>query len=272
MKNQAFRIINEFYPTIAPLLVYESDETTDVLSHRILESICLFEGVDNKTASDCKRLIDGVRDLSVCEDQALVSQAFEASLLPVADLKLKVILERKIETTQHYAECLLIDALKESANRGDVGACKMMAHLYWLGLLLPEDKDTSCRIWTLLATAGDFSAIRALIYIHKESGNTAEWERWSRILATLSAELNTVSVIAHPENHPNLPGNDLEYVNLIMLGRTLQKSPLTVNLPLLQYILYSSDTYRTKVEVIHSQRFSEFYSLVKKTKRSTIGF
>lgn len=274
MKRQIAEIMQEYFDTIAPLLEYESNSQTQEIECEILALICGYYNREDLTC-DCIDCAERVRSLQMCEDEAFLKNSLHVHFDAVFDLKMNVLLENNLHRIKAYDEWIFSIDLKKRANLGQMQACKLLACLYWMGMVFEKNRQIAMRIWSMLATNGDWSAIRALIYAYCKLHDFENQTKWENVLHVLQNEYESFSSVALHEEYGKCSKQEIELANLIMFIRqkNSEKNEHVIDRPMIHYILESKDAYEKKMQMLSCS--PNYYVIMNSKDRCTdrrIGF
>lgn len=262
METLRTKIIKEFYSAVSFLLRYNGDHQTMNMEEDILDLICRV----HNCCEEKERLwnyIDAARSLQLCSDEALLQTlpSFEPNIaLP---LKMEALQSRCVERIKVFNSVIFANELKESADLGDKDACKLLAYLYWLGTVLPENKQVALKIWSALAINGDWEAIYILIYAYEQNDNIQESNKWKNILNILRCEYESFSPVALPSKYADYSAEELQFANLIMFIRqkNTHEDIRLIDRPMIHYVLESKDNYEYKMARLASK--TNYYMVMR---------
>lgn len=243
-ENQTGILLNAYYRTISPLLQYIPCEKTDPLERQVLSLLCRVKGC-GEAEEACWAMIDNAKCLQSALDGALLLSTDGESSCVAYDIKMELLTALQISKPRNFEEATFLENLQLLAGAGQKNACMLLACLNWLGLLLPENKQTALHIWSALAVSGDRLSMELLIYGHDSLGQPEEKEKWSHIARILQTEQENFSPIASALRYPDYAEQEVQLANIILF--ISQAGAAKLNRPMLHYVLHSKDDYATKM-------------------------
>lgn len=262
MRHTLTEIIREFYSTVAFLLRYDCCEETAKTEEGIIDLLCRIHGCQEEK-EDAWYLIEEARCLQLCTDEGLMRTVMSSQGTVLA-MKLEALQLNRIERTRPFDPNTFIKELKETADLGSKNACKLLACLYWLGILIPENKGVAVKIWSALAVNGDWEAMETLIFAYEEGGNLKEANKWQSIFTILQTEYESFSSVALQSRYRDYSEEEVQLANLIMFIRqnNAKKDETLIDRAMLHYVLESKDDYEYKMERLASD--TNYYLLMKR--------
>lgn len=262
MENIWTNIIKEFYSAIAFLLKYNSDHQTMNMEKDILDLICRVHNCQEEK-KQLWNYIDAARCLQICSDETLLQTLSPLDSNIALSLKMEVLQSHRIERIKVFNSVIFANELKESADLGDKDACKLLAYLYWLGSILPENRQVALKIWSALAANGDWEAISVLVYAYEQNDNMQESKKWKNILNILRCEYESFSPVALSSKYANCSAEELQFANLIMFIRqkNAKKELKSIDRPMIHYVLESKENYEYKMERLASD--TNYYLIMR---------
>ena len=251
--NFKSELLNEYFDTVAPLLIYESCETTLEMERKALGLLCEMKGRAD-LFDECWKMIEGAECLQTCADIALLDSSDSVYDNIACDIKRESLVEANIKKLKRFNENGFVEDVKTNANFGDISSCKLLAVMNWLGCLLPQNKATSKRIWSFLAMSGNLFSAEMLINALGAEEEKAQRQRWEHIKNILESEYNSFSAIATYSNYPAYTEEEVQTANLIMFisQKSAKSEDKAINRQMIQYLLDSGDDYKTKMSKISS--------------------
>lgn len=255
-RNKINVIIKEYFNMIAPLMVYEPSEQTDAVERKIIEQLCEVKGA-NELSEECYDAIVEARCIQTVTDGALMMSVEKTPMSAVYDLKTSVLSASNVNKLKTFDTNIFVDELKRSVNVGSINACKLMAILSWMGILVPKNKEMSKNIWTALAINGDMESVDMLIYCHSLLGEEAEKTKWEHIRCILKTEEENFSAVASYSCYESYSEEEVQCANLIMCitqynATRDSNEGAYINRPMTHYVLHSKDDYVGKMDTISS--------------------
>ena len=240
--------IKEYYDIVAPILAYEPCEESIAIERSVLEFLCAIRN-DAENLEACWQAIEQARCLQSGTDGNLLGYGDFNRDSVIFDLKMEVLQEHKVIKPKRFDATLFADEVREDANLGMRNACKLLACMNWLGLIMPQNTQVAMAIWRVLATNGEWSALDALIYTARQLGDAAQQEKWSHILSILEAEYDSFSPIALCSEYQQFSEDEVQYANLIMFikQKNVSQNRAMINRPMLHYVIESKESYETKM-------------------------
>lgn len=243
-------LLNAYYQTISPLLQYLPCEKTNALEQQILSLLCHVKAC-SQLEEVCRTMIDSAKCLQSSLDGALLMSIDADQSCVAYDIKMDLLTALQISKPRNFEEATFLENLQLLANAGQKNACMLLACLNWLGLLLPENRQTALNIWSVLAVSGDRLSIQLLIYGYDTLGQSEEKEKWSHIAHILQREQENFSAIASCLNYPDYTEQEVQLANIILF--ISQTGSAKLNRPMLHYVLYSKDDYTAKMARISTE-------------------
>ncbi len=252
IKKREKLLIKEFYETTVPMLPFEKSDDSEKVLRRIFEFIAKIEDCED-AVGECWSAIENASDIQTVTEVDLISSSLEKDENyndAICNMKKEYVLRNQIRTVKAFDLDLVLMAAEERARLGEAEALKLLACVNWLGLGKEKSFDLATELWKTLAISGDGFSAKALAYAYGELGNKQESERWKRIFDLCDRAKSTFTpfVKCSGSETPDVA----ETAELIMCVRGLlgrQKEPI-LNLPMLHYLLYGSDSVERKLENI----------------------
>lgn len=265
MKAKEKIIVKEFFETISYLLSYEYDEEWKEVTKSILKLI-LQIGNMGRNFKKIWEMMEASACLQVLSERKLAQINELNAPRYVLDLKIELLERNEINTLRRFDKDLFVEKMKEQAFIGEKRACKILACLYWLGYAGENKAEDAINLWELLATGGDFFAMKALIYAHKKKKNTLEEGKWTRVheLTSNAFERGIPNVI----NQKLQSGDaEVELANLIISMKQVGAKPEAeyMNRMMMYYILHSEEPYEEKM--MHLDEAVKYNLLLQQEKR-----
>lgn len=248
-------ILKEYYNIISSVAVYFPCDEIRSIERQVLEYLCACKGC-TEAFDICWAAVEDARCLRSSKDNVLLAMD-ELQHGVAYDVKMDVLLDCKIEKQRRFDTGIFVQEIKSNADLGMKHACRLLACLNWLGVIVPQNQAAAQNIWATLAMTGERSALEMLIYGHRALGDEAAYIKWSHVLDILQKEQDAFSAIALHSNYPDYSQEELQTANLIML--ISRKALLTkrINRPMLHYALHSKDDFKTKMYKLSSD--TNFY-------------
>lgn len=269
------KILIEYYETVSNILHYESDSETEKMSDDIwglLLAIFKIDDIENKY----KNMIKSVACIQTLADIALIKNDKAKSNNTAYEIKVSVLKNAGIERLNVFDMDMLVLNTQEAALIGDKCSCKLWACMNWLGIGIPENKNTAIEIWKQLAVCGERAAIEALIYAYGYLNNTEEKIRWDMVDKKLEVASENFSPLLFQDNAEDECANDIGLANLILAIKSREaqdKNSTYINRTMAYYVLYSEDKFEEKLKSVSNEK--DFFSLLwnsQKYKNKKFGF
>ena len=250
-------VLQEYYNIVAPLLEFEECDKICEIEHKVLSFLCEIMEC-SELYQECWALIDNAKCLQAFADGALLFSSDSRCENVAFDIKMEVLKENNINKIKKFNEGIFIQDMKHQANIGDRNSCKLLAAMSWLGMIIPPNQGVAHSIWSVLAVSGDWVSMDMLIYVCKSLDKT-DADKWTHVKEILCSEYDSFSAIAQYSNYLNYREEEVQLANLIMYVSQMKdgKSVKIIDRPMLHYILYSRDDYKTKMVKISSD--TNFY-------------
>ena len=255
-------IIKEFYNAVAYLLKFECNEQTMEIEKNILNLICEIHNERDKL-EEIWDWVERARTLELCSDENLLQASSVFDRTAALTLKLEALQTHQIHRLKGFHPVLFANEVKDAADLGDRYACKLLAHLSWLGVIVSENQQVALKIWSTLAANGDREAILSLIFAYEKVDRLQEADKWRNILKILNAEYESFSPVALSSKHKGCSAEEVQFANLIMFikQKNANREDKFMNRPMLYYILESHENAECKMERICSE--TNYYSLMR---------
>lgn len=266
-------LIREFYSTEAFLLRYDNSKEKNKIERAIVRLVCSVHDAQDAEES-VWRCVERAGCLQLCSDEALLQTTASDSDTALT-LKLEALQVNKVEKIKTFNSVVLANELREAADLGDKNACKLLACLCWLGVILPENKQVALKIWLALAVNGDWGAISALVYAYTHNGDVQEANKWRNVLNILQSEYESFSPIALSSQYADCSLEEVQFANLIMFikQKNARKAANAIDRPMIYYILKSKESFENKMARLSSD--TNYYLVMKmedQDSRRKIGF
>ena len=255
-------IVKEFYNVIAYLLKYGCAEETIKIEKSILNLICKIHDKEDRI-EEIWDWIERARVLELCSDENLLQASAVFDHTAALTLKLETLQTYRIHRLKFFHPVLFANDVKDAADLGDPYACKLLAYLSWLGVIVSENQQVALKIWSALAANGDREAILSLIFAYDSVDRLQEADKWRNILEILNTEYDSFSPVALFSKHKNRSAEEVQFANLIMFikQKNANREDKFINRPMLYYVLESNENAECKMERICSE--TNYYSLMK---------
>jgi hypothetical protein len=263
MEEKWTSVIKEFYNTVAFLLNYEANDETVGAEKAILGLICEIRDCRGNEAMLWDR-IEEARCIQVCSDETIARSLIPSFSRNVAmTLRMDALQANNIDRIRMFNIHAFTDEIRECADLGNRVACKLLAALYWIGSLLPKNRQVALKIWSTLAASGDTDAIRTLVYAYDEEKNTEESQKWRNVLGILLAQYESFSPVALASDYKEYTSEEIHLANLISFIRQSGGSRDTgmIDRPMMHYVLESKEDYEFKMKRIATD--TNYYLVMK---------
>lgn len=247
-------IIKEYFNIVSPLLAFKLCAEVDEIERQILALLCHVKKCD-ELFDECRAVIEDAKCLQSYSDGVLLVSSDKTQNSLAYDIKMEALSKCCNNRPRLFDGNIFIEELKSDANVGNKNSCKLLAFLNWLGLTVPQNKNTALNIWTALAMNGDRAAVDMLIYGYASIGDDERSTRWQHIHNILTAEYESFSAIALYSDHKEYSEEEVQTANLIMF--ILQKNSIKdikcIDRPMIHYLLNSKEDYKTKMARLSSE-------------------
>ncbi len=246
--NLKCEVLNEYFNIVSSLLSYESSETICEIERKVLAFLCEIKKCTDMF-SECWKMIESAKCLQTCSDVALLDSSDISHDIISYDIKRDALVAAAIKKVKRFNETNFVEEIKSNANIGDINSCKLLAIMNWNGILLTQNPNVAKRIWSFLAMNGDLLSIDMLINSMVSEEEINQQQKWKNIRSILETEYDSFSAIATYSNYPLYSEEDVQTSNLIMFisQRNTKSGAKFIDRPMTQYVLDSTDDYKTKM-------------------------
>lgn len=254
MKNDIkFELLIAYFDIVSPLLHYEDCDEIVEIEQKVLAFLCKIKDCTKQNAA-CWQMIRNADCLQTCADVALFDSLFASRDSAACDIKRDVLIAAEIVRVKRFNVDVFAKELIADANMGHPNSCRLLAVMYWMGIILPQNKTVAQKIWSFLAMSGDLLSIEMIIDTNKTNAQSAKRQMWLNIKNILETEYNTFSAIATYSNYPDYTIDEVQTANIIMFmaQNSAKNGDKCINRSMIQYLLESTDDYETKMEKISS--------------------
>ena len=259
-------IIMEFFNTVAFLLKFDRDSRTVQIEKEIMALLCKIHDC-SELCEELYEQIEKSGNIQLRTDEAVLQSLGNFDSNTAMLLKLEALQARKIDRIKMFHTLIFSNELKEAADLGDKDACKLLASLYWLGTVFPENKQVALKLWSALATNGDRESMAALVYAYREQDEAEQVRKWQNVLRILQEEIESFSPVAFLSGHTDCAADEVDFANLIMFIR--QKNAMEerqyMDRPMIHYVLQSQEPFAHKMERLSTQ--TNYYLVMRMEDR-----
>lgn len=254
MKNDIkFELLTAYFDIVSPLLNYENCDEISEIGQNVLAFLCKIKD-STKQNAECWQMIKNAECLQTCADVALFDSSLTSYDSVACDIKRDALIAAEIGRVKKFNVDIFTEELAANANMGHPSSCRLLAVMYWAGIILPQNKAIAQKIWSFLAMSGDMLAIEIIVNTNKTKAQSAKRQRWLNIKNILETEYNSFSAIATYSKYPDYTIDEVQTANIIMfMSQSYAKNgDKCINRSMIQYLLESTDDYETKMERISS--------------------